>query len=176
MLMRRKKVNDYGNSKVIEGHYKIKYTCLLVDDLVTSGVSILETTAPLRTSGHRVTDAVALIDRQQGAKENLEKNMIRLHTMLKLRDIVKVLNNKKSISNGTASMVFKFLEENKNVRGATPLNAVSKVEAGISDEERTKLVKNSTGKRLFEVIVKKSNLCLSVDVNIASELLAIADK
>ena|ERR1700722_12171977 len=109
MVMRRKEAKDYGTKKLIEGKFEKGQTCLIIEDVVTSGTSILETVAPLKAEGLGVEDAVVVIDREQGGKEKLKENGIQLHSLISIFDLLKVLFYEKKISDATFRETNEFL-------------------------------------------------------------------
>ena len=69
---------------VIEGHYEPDQNVLLIDDLITSGGSVLNTADTLQQEGLSVQDVMVLIDRGEGATERLRHHGYNLYSMLTL--------------------------------------------------------------------------------------------
>ena len=63
---------------VIEGIFVRGQSCLIIDDLITGGGSILQTATTLSEAGLVVRDAVTLIDRQEGGRQALKQAGINL--------------------------------------------------------------------------------------------------
>ena len=82
----------------IEGVYQPNQTAIIMDDLVTGGGSIFETAEKLRENGLYVRDAFVLIDRQQGARERLQRAGINLRSCLTLEVILNHLRYTGKIS------------------------------------------------------------------------------
>ena len=79
MIFKRKDVKKHGTSKMIEGVYNKNDKCLIVDDVITSGISIMETVESLREHGIKVSDALVLLDREQGGLQNVSAHGVKLH-------------------------------------------------------------------------------------------------
>ena len=98
MIYPRKTAKSYGTGKAIEGVYAVGDTAVVVDDLVTSGDSIIQTISALKAAGLRVSDAVVLIDREQGGVKNLRDEGYKLHAIMSLPYLLSVLYEHERVS------------------------------------------------------------------------------
>lgn len=110
MVIRRKEKKDYGTKKLIEGEFKAGQNCLVVEDVVTTGGSLIETAQELENEGLNITDLVALIDREQGPKENLMKNY-RLHALFSLSQVLTTLFESSLLNTEERMAIETFLKE-----------------------------------------------------------------
>lgn len=91
LIYPRKTAKTYGMGKGIEGVWRIGQSVLVIDDVITSGGSIIETISAVKTVGLRVTDALVLIDREQGGKEILASEGYHMHAVMTLKYLLSVL-------------------------------------------------------------------------------------
>lgn len=110
MILRRKEAKEHGTKKILEGIYKKGQTCLIIEDVITTGMSIVETIEPLTAEGIEVKDIALVIDRQQGGKERLEQKGLHVYSLLTMADVLHVLQEADKISIQQAREVKEFLK------------------------------------------------------------------
>jgi orotate phosphoribosyltransferase len=62
----------YGTQKMYEGRLEAGDRVLLVEDIATTGGQVIEAARTITEAGATVERIVAVIDRQEGARENIE--------------------------------------------------------------------------------------------------------
>lgn len=87
MIYARKEAKAYGTARRIEGEFGAGERALMVDDVVTSGGAKLEAVAPFREAGLVVEDVLVIVDRSDDAAATLATVGLRLHSVLRVRDL-----------------------------------------------------------------------------------------
>ena len=100
LLYVRKEQKEHGRERKVEGLLQPGDKVLVLDDVVTTGKSLLEATEAISGEGGIVEDAVVLLDRQQGAERNLQKKHVKLHAFTTMRRIADRLLDLGSIDEG----------------------------------------------------------------------------
>jgi len=90
-LYTRPTQRKHGRERGVEGILIPGDKVLILDDLITSGKSLLKAAVAIRAEGGVINDAVVLIDREEGGKEKLAKNNITLHYLLKVKEAADML-------------------------------------------------------------------------------------
>ncbi len=78
---------DYGTAKQIEGVLEPGDTLIIVEDIATTGGQVLEAARVLTDLGAKVDTIIATIDRQEGARENIEGAGYRFESLFTKADL-----------------------------------------------------------------------------------------
>lgn len=111
MVIRRKEKKDYGTKQIIEGVYQPGQQCLIVEDVITKGQSIIETAKELEAIGLKVNPVVALVDRMQGGRKNLEDHHYNIKTIFTLPNILETLMQSALLNKHEINYAERFLAE-----------------------------------------------------------------
>jgi orotate phosphoribosyltransferase len=98
MIYVRKEEKDYGRKRRIEGSVKPGSRVLVMDDLITTGHSVLGGIDAIREEGAEVKHVAVLIDRLEGGKANLKKAGVTLHALTDILELVRTLHERDEIS------------------------------------------------------------------------------
>jgi len=109
MIYPRKEIKDYGTRAPVEGEFQPGERVALIDDLATTGASKIEAIEQLERVGLRVEDVVVLIDRESGAREDLERRGMRFHAVFRLSEMLDHWEQDGLVSVEHADAVRKFL-------------------------------------------------------------------
>lgn len=174
MLIRRKEAKGYGTKKLIEGKFQPQETCLIIEDVVTTGSSIIETTNDLRGEELVVEDAIVVVDRQQGGSQNLKSKGITMHSIFTLPYLIETLKDEKKIDVALAKTLQDYISNSSNANKKKEPKPMSRLEMNFS--KRAEFAKNDAARALFKIMeLKKTNLCLAADVTTTAELLNLAE-
>jgi len=83
----RNSKKDYGTSKLVEGKLSAGDIVLLVEDIATTGGQVLEAAKVITEAGAKVKKIVAVIDRKQGAAENIAKAGYKFESIITKDDL-----------------------------------------------------------------------------------------
>ncbi|MEO8897417.1 MAG: orotate phosphoribosyltransferase [Candidatus Dormibacter sp.] len=78
----RKEVKDHGTGVLIEGpELRSGERVMVVDDVITTGGSLLKAVDALNASGVEIVEALAVVDREEGGREAIEARGLRVHAL-----------------------------------------------------------------------------------------------
>ena len=97
----RQKPKEYGTENIIEGKISKGTRVLLVDDVATTGLSLTNAIKPLKNAGMVVTDAFAIINRFEGAREALAAENVRLYEITDIITLATTLHKENLVDDQT---------------------------------------------------------------------------
>ena len=148
MLIVRKESKKYGMKRLIEGTFNEGETVVLVEDIISTGKSILEFGDKLIRQRLKIRDILVICDRRLHHFNSL--NDLNIHSLFTIHDLLNVLYLNKKINRETFLEVYKFIIDSSPVKSLRNLDF-------IRDNFDTPMKLKISN----YIISKSSNLCFS---------------
>jgi orotate phosphoribosyltransferase len=95
----RTKPKEHGTTKSIEGKIHQGMKVLMIDDVATTGGSMLNSIKLLKEAGTVVIDAYVILNRLEGAEKILDSEGVKMHQLTDIIEITKSLHEASLVSN-----------------------------------------------------------------------------
>jgi orotate phosphoribosyltransferase len=84
----RKEKKGHGTDQKIDGNFKPNTTVVLIEDVTTKGGSVMQAVNAVRAQGATVKKIITIVDRLEGAEENLKKEGLALAPIFTTKDLL----------------------------------------------------------------------------------------
>ena len=178
LIIKRKEAKNHGTKRMVEGVFKVGDTCLVIDDVISSGISMIETLEALEKEGLVIGHVLSIVDRMQGGVNTLARHGYQAHSLYTVRELLNILLENDRITEQTYAETMKFIKQNQiNFEQLREQKQTEPPRFTHSYEEIERQAAHPVAKRLLSVVQrKKTNLCLAADLPTAAEILALAEK
>ncbi|MFC7132304.1 MULTISPECIES: orotate phosphoribosyltransferase [Salinibaculum] len=87
-VIARKQAKEYGTGNRIEGELTEGEEVVVLEDIATTGQSAIDAVEALREAGAVVDRVLVVVDREEGARENLAEHDVELESLLTASDLL----------------------------------------------------------------------------------------
>ena len=108
----RNKPKEYGTAKSIEGKISHGMKVVVIDDVLTTGTSVLNGVKQLRDAELSVSDLYVIINRLEGADKTLSDVGIQTHQLTDILEITNALFEEKLVSEETFDKIKNQVSQN----------------------------------------------------------------
>ncbi len=106
----RNKPKEYGTSKSVEGKIWEEMKVVMIDDVATTGGSVVNGIKSLKESKVKVEDAYVIVNRMEGADQALNDQGVTMHSILNIIQITQSLQEQNLIDDNILDKVKKQIE------------------------------------------------------------------
>ena len=110
----RNKSKDHGTAKSIEGKILSDMRVMMIDDIATTGTSVLNGIKQLRAEGLSISNACVIINRLEGADKILNSVGVTLHQLTDILKITEILFQEKLVSEDILEEIKKQVSQNQS--------------------------------------------------------------
>jgi orotate phosphoribosyltransferase len=87
----RKEAKAHGTGKRVEGPFRQGDSVVVIEDVITTGGSALKAIEALREAGAEVLGVLAVVDREEGGREAIEKSGLAVRALARAGDVLRYL-------------------------------------------------------------------------------------
>tara|TARA_B100000315_G_scaffold58933_1_gene53504 strand:+ start:444 stop:1061 length:618 start_codon:yes stop_codon:yes gene_type:complete len=109
----RNKPKDYGTAKSLEGKILSGMQVMMIDDVATTGTSIINGIKQLRAEGLSISNACVIINRLEGADKILNSVGVILHQLTDILEITEILFQEKLVNEDVLEKIKKQISQNQ---------------------------------------------------------------
>lgn len=158
----------YGKKCSMEGSLNVGDTVLVLEDVITTGASVLEAVEIIKNNGGVVKDIVCIFDREEEGEPVIKGNDINFHSVFSLSDLIRVLESEQLTDNLHLEKLKFHNEKYKKIQVDLHIENTEEFKRNERKERLAKnyqeLVGNNFNKRLLSIIkTKQTSVCLSLD-------------